>query len=238
MNSFVIVSKSSQKSDEWIANFCKTHDIDSIDTTILNRDSTLKKTDKKPSLSIGIEDVKDLQRKLFYKPIKSKQKLCIIQDAQFLTLEAQNSMLKILEEPPSHTLILLTTNTKESLLPTILSRCQTIDIHSENKLTEDEKKEINEQIKKLQTLTIAESLSFAENLSKTKDESTAWMENMIIVLREKLLNLIKEGREGDRAWYIKAISEIQKSYITIKTTNINLRMTLENLLLSIRLSNT
>src|SRR5699024_11345039 len=54
----------------------------------------------------------------------------IISDAQLLTLQTQNSILKTIEEPPSYVVILLLTNNLDALLPTITSRCDTLSLKS------------------------------------------------------------------------------------------------------------
>lgn len=77
----------------------------------------LEITDK---LSIGIEDVKDFQKNLIYKPFQESAQLGIIHDAQKLTHEAQNSLLKTLEESTKETIYILTVNNEKNLLPTFV----------------------------------------------------------------------------------------------------------------------
>ncbi len=80
--------------------------------------------------AISIDEVRELERFLSLKvPVdKEFNRAVIIQDAQYLSLEAQNALLKLLEEPPEGTIIILTTNHSQSLLPTIRSRAQTISL--------------------------------------------------------------------------------------------------------------
>lgn len=80
----------------------------------------------KKSGSIGIEAIRELKAWAALKPFLSKQKIALIKEAQTLTIEAQNAMLKLLEEPPKRTIIILTVNDQKNLLPTIVSRCQLI----------------------------------------------------------------------------------------------------------------
>lgn len=76
---------------------------------------------------IGIEAVQGLQKSLsLAKYQKEGTRVAIIEDAHTMTIPAQNSLLKVLEEPPANTLIILTATDKTSLLITILSRCQTV----------------------------------------------------------------------------------------------------------------
>lgn len=84
----------------------------------------------KEGISIGIEPVRQLERFLSLKVPRSSpiNRAVIIEDAQSLTLEAQNALLKTLEEPPAATIIVLTASHAQSLLPTVRSRLQTIDV--------------------------------------------------------------------------------------------------------------
>lgn len=82
--------------------------------------------------SISIDVVRELQRFLQLKTTGKRtfRRAVLIEHAETLTTEAQNAFLKILEEPPSDTVILLTASTAQGLLPTICSRLQTISIHA------------------------------------------------------------------------------------------------------------
>lgn len=86
----------------------------------------------------SIEAVRELQRKLSFKG----RKTALILDADGLSSEAQNALLKILEEPPKDTIIILTAFTRFSLLPTIASRCQIIRFKQEFKAEDSLDKEI------------------------------------------------------------------------------------------------
>jgi len=78
----------------------------------------------KPSgASLKIAQLREIKEDLYYLPAEGQRKICIIQDAELLTLSAANSMLKILEEPPRHLVFILMSSKSWSLLPTILSRC-------------------------------------------------------------------------------------------------------------------
>src|SRR3989344_7412192 len=81
----------------------------------------------------GIETARELLTKSFRKPFNSRFLTLIVLEADNLTIEAQNSLLKLLEEPPVETQIILTTVNRNSLLPTVASRCLEISIKSENR---------------------------------------------------------------------------------------------------------
>ena len=77
---------------------------------------------------IGIDDIRGLQRIANLPPYEGKYKVFIIDDAEYLSTEAANSLLKILEEPPQSVVWLLLVAEEEHLLPTIISRCQRLEL--------------------------------------------------------------------------------------------------------------
>lgn len=83
---------------------------------------------EKPA-SIGVEDVRlQVNSDILIKPYSSRHKVYIIDEAQKMTVQAQNALLKTIEEPPSYGIIILLTTNADSLLPTILSRCVTLNL--------------------------------------------------------------------------------------------------------------
>ncbi|RDY23623.1 DNA polymerase III subunit delta' [Romboutsia maritimum] len=75
--------------------------------------------------SIKIAKIRDLQEDIIIKPHKD-YKIYIINQAEKMTVEAQNALLKTLEEPPGYAMIVLITKNKEAMLDTIKSRCEII----------------------------------------------------------------------------------------------------------------
>jgi DNA polymerase-3 subunit delta' len=73
--------------------------------------------------SIKIEQIRELQKKIQEKPIISNKKVYIIEDADSMTKEAQNCLLKTLEEPPEFATIILIGSNENEFLATIKSRC-------------------------------------------------------------------------------------------------------------------
>jgi replication-associated recombination protein RarA len=72
--------------------------------------------------SIGIDAVREIKNFLWQKPNVSSRRTLIIDNAELLTTQAQNALLKITEEPPVSSLLILVTSDIESILPTIVSR--------------------------------------------------------------------------------------------------------------------
>ena len=73
---------------------------------------------------IYIDDIREVNMFLSRKPLVGPYKFVIIDEADQLTLEASNALLKILEEPPSYGVLVLVSSQSKQLLPTIASRCQ------------------------------------------------------------------------------------------------------------------
>ena len=84
---------------------------------------------KHEKATIGVDDIRlQLNNDIFIKPYSSEYKIYIIEDAEKMTEQAQNAMLKTIEEPPKYAVILLLTVNAKLLLPTILSRCILLNI--------------------------------------------------------------------------------------------------------------
>ncbi|MFA5092867.1 MAG: DNA polymerase III subunit delta' [Candidatus Omnitrophota bacterium] len=75
---------------------------------------------------IKIEDIRLILREASFRPYEGQMKVFIIDNAHKLNIEAANSLLKILEEPPKQSLIILITHKPQSIIKTILSRCKVI----------------------------------------------------------------------------------------------------------------
>ncbi|NLM21266.1 MAG: DNA polymerase III subunit delta' [Peptococcaceae bacterium] len=80
--------------------------------------------------SIGIEQILALQEKIYRKIYEGKYRICVIDEADKLTLAAANALLKIAEEPPAQTIIILSCGNIEAIIPTLRSRAQAIYLPS------------------------------------------------------------------------------------------------------------
>ncbi len=89
--------------------------------------------------SIKTDKIRELTKKVYEKPVISDRKVYIINDSNCMTKEAQNSLLKTLEEPPEYVTIILITSNENIFLPTIKSRCTKILF---NRLTNEELKRV------------------------------------------------------------------------------------------------
>ncbi len=111
--------------------YCEVEPTDACDTCTACRkvdaDNHPDLVDIKPDgMSIRIEQVRALQQRLSFKPYEQDRIVVILDGCEFLTPPATNALLKTLEEPPGHALLLLLTGNKTALPLTIKSRCQLV----------------------------------------------------------------------------------------------------------------
>jgi len=133
--------------------------------------------------SIGIEQIRDLEKRLVLKPYRAKIKVVVIDGAEKLTLPAQNALLKTLEEPPENSLIILTSERKDLLLPTIVSRCQVFRLKGEIDL---EKNSLN--LPEIQGKRVGECLKIAALYCSGKNEAIAFCQQLLLKERGSFLN--------------------------------------------------
>src|SRR5438128_346208 len=119
MQSFLIISTNKKQREEYALKICHEQNINQFDITIIETEQNL-----------GIADVRNMQKKLFFKPLKSLQKAIVIFDSHTASIETQNAILKVLEEPPANTIIIVTAATGNVFLPTVLSRCKMISLEN------------------------------------------------------------------------------------------------------------
>ncbi len=78
--------------------------------------------------TIGIDKIRELGTKVFEKPVMGRYKAVVIENAHLLTKEAQNAMLKLIEEPPHYAVFMLLCNSTSKILKTVLSRVTCINM--------------------------------------------------------------------------------------------------------------
>lgn len=93
-----------------------------------NQPDIIRVTHEKPN-TIGVEDIRtQINNDIEIKPYSSPRKIYIINDGEKMTPQAQNALLKTLEEPPEYAVIIILTANIHSFLPTILSRCVVLNM--------------------------------------------------------------------------------------------------------------
>lgn len=202
--------------------------------------------------SIKIEQIRDLQAKILEKPISSNKKVYIIDDADTMTEESQNCLLKTLEEPPEYAMIILIASNENRMLQTIKSRCVIIrfeDLTNEEisqilhtndqdiiRLCEgsvakadtiSEKREMFAQLKNiadyLSKNSLIDVLNNSDLLYSSKDDIMTLLDFLNIIFFEKAKENIK---------YSKAIDIIEKTKKKIMANN-NYDMCIDYMLMHI-----
>ena len=147
---------------------------------------------------VKIEQIREMQRKIAEKPIISEKKVYIIDEADTMTTEAQNCLLKTLEEPPQYITIILICTNEDNLLSTIKSRCTRM--HFDSIDTEKVKKhikqyfpeqEISENIINLSQGSIGKALKLNKNKSIYEN-----IEKILLSMQNKdLIDIIQMSEE-------------------------------------------
>jgi len=119
---------------------------------------------------IGIDDMRRLQSLANLPPYEGKCKVFIIDEAEYLSIEAANSLLKILEEPPPKVVWLLLSAKESRLLPTIISRCQRLEL----------KPIPPEQIQKILTHSYNVDLTKAKLLARLCHGCLGWASSALV----------------------------------------------------------
>ena len=83
----------------------------------------------KPEKSIGVDDVRQLIERLSVKPYEADRHVVVIEQADRMTAQAQNALLKTLETPPGPDVFFLISTQLTAMLPTIVSRCRVVRFH-------------------------------------------------------------------------------------------------------------
>jgi DNA polymerase-3 subunit delta' len=173
---------------------------------------------------IGIEQIRELRRYLSLSSHSSPYKTAIIDEAERMTSEAANALLKTLEEPRGNAVLILITSIPSALPDTIVSRCEEIRFRagSLDKISKDFiKKEYIDILEK----PLNDIFKFIEKIYKNETEILNLLDNWLFWFRERMLNNSK---------YVKMVREIQKTKNLISATNVNKRLALENLALCIK----
>ena len=208
--------------------------------------------------SIKIEQIRYLQKKIQEKPIISNKKVYIINDADKMTVEAQNCLLKTLEEPPEYATIVLIGSNENAFLTTIKSRCMIIHF---NKIENIEIKRyleenyaisnISENMLEIFQGSIGKAISLkdkkneyteieniVENINKKNIIDILQMSEIIYKSKDEILEildyiniiLLKKAKENYK--YTKCINIVENTKKRLKQ-NANYDMCIDNMLLKL-----
>lgn len=152
-----------------------------IENKLKNPHPNLLFFDKEEKL--GVAQAKQIIDHMSLKPYQTGPQAVVLVQAEELTPEAQNSLLKTLEEPPENSLIILGVSSEDQLIPTILSRCKIVNNKAQATGNKLEEKDV-ENIEKFFSSSIEERFVIIE---KTEDKDKLFS-NLVFSLREKMLD--------------------------------------------------
>ncbi|MBI4037384.1 hypothetical protein HY385_03095 [Candidatus Daviesbacteria bacterium] len=179
---------------------------------------------------LGIEQARSIKDFLSLKPYQGKHQAVVVIAAENLTDEAQNALLKTLEEPPQETVLILGVGSEDQLLPTIVSRCQVVDLTSHAYATPEARldsarqveQKYQQEIEKLLTSSVEERFQFVEKL----EDREAFLHALTAYFRKQLLSAVhlKGGQ-----LFLQDLIEAEKW----ANQNVNIRAILEYLMLKL-----
>ncbi len=177
--------------------------------------------------NLSIEMVRDLIGQLSFKPYQSEKSIFVIFNIDQASLAAQNALLKSLEEPPAHALILLTTCEPHRVLPTIRSRC--IDVvlvkSNEDELSTDETTEMSGVWKRVEHSNYHELFELSDTY-KERDQALKVVRALIQYLHG----------ENEKEPSLPLTQALQKLLTTkdLLEKNVNVRLALEDFFFSVK----
>ncbi len=172
--------------------------------------------------SIGIEQIREAIKFTANKPIIGKKKGIIITNGEKMTKDAQNALLKTLEELPSYVSFIICTPTLNALLETIQSRCILKDIKMTDSTFTSEDSKLYEKVK---YMSFEEKFSWAQETAKEEKEVILDMLDQWISIERSHLLI------NDRA--VNNIALITRISDDLSKTNINTRLALETLIINL-----
>ena len=165
--------------------------------------------------SLKIEQIRQMQRKIIEAPIISQNKVYIINDADLMTIEAQNCLLKTLEEPPEFVTIILIGTNENNFLSTIKSRCTII------KFQDIENSKIKDYLKNEYDIIVSDnlleifggSIGKAEKLKDKQELYNSIIEIIECIDKLDLIDLFKKSNiiyksQDDKESILDAINTI------------------------------
>lgn len=210
--------------------------------------------------SIKIDQIRQMQKKILEKPIISNKKVYIIDEADKMTKEAQNCLLKTLEEPQEFIVIILITSNENNIIPTVKSRCTKIhfskienekilkylnekfgDVHLDESMLKLCDGSISKSIEIIQKQEILNNICIFINEIEKIDELEMINYNSLFYENKADINLLLDYmyillfykmKNSQKAGYIKSMEIVQKTKNKILNSN-NYDMSIDNMLIKI-----
>lgn len=176
----------------------------------------------KPDPTISIDTVRELKKKLKLKPFSAKSKIALITSANLLTLQAQQALLKTLEEPMLNNFLILELVNHHHLLETTRSRCQLIKApRLTETLNKINLKQAGSIISIIQQSSPGMRIAYLDKFKK-RSEALTLLNSLLLYFRYKL--------RKDTSW--AAAAKLTHETIVSLENNVNTNLTLENFALN------
>jgi hypothetical protein len=157
----------------------------------------------------GIDTVRSFHKLLLLTPLVSSYRAGIIYEANRMTVESQNALLKLLEEPPPRAIIFLETSSADLLLPTVVSRCEHI-ICKQQKSTVVQPK-TKEMLMTFISSSVGQRLVLMDTVTKDKKSADLWVSDAIETARLMLIASVKEKTYKKTALLLTLIRNLIKA---------------------------
>jgi len=196
---------------------------------------------KGASATIKIDDIRRLKERVYLKPFQAVKKFFIISEAQRLTQEASNALLKVLEEPPEDAFLILVSPTASQLLPTIVSRCKLIRFHSVKSTAEEGFEDIDALVEKF--LDNEDMFLYEEVASLERSRVEVLLEELSCACRdvimsgrtdETVMQISRQPKHAIKKWAkefetaeIEEIIELILSYKNSIHRNANVKLSID-----------
>jgi DNA polymerase III delta prime subunit len=161
---------------------------------------------------LGIEQARRIKDHFLLKPYQAKGRAVVVEDLAGITVDAQNALLKVIEEPPEEAIILFGTANSNHLLPTFLSRCLVLELDGGNKEIKDFK-----EIEVLLSKDIPERFKSVEKA----DDKEKLLSNLLYFTHQELI------KKPEFVQFAKKTLEMER----FQKAHVNLRGILEYLML-------
>lgn len=183
---------------------------------------------KEKTDSIKIDEIRDMQTKIIEKPITSSKKVYVINNAETMTKEAQNCLLKTLEEPPEFVSIILVGNNENTILNTIKSRCTKILFTEEDKeeFTEEEKEKYDSLNKIFGNVEAYKSIDLIGKIDVLYKDKEGIYQNL------EFINMILIDKAKSNTRYLDYIDFVEETKRELKASS-NFDMCIDNLIFQI-----
>jgi len=219
MHAYLIIGTTIEELEATISNLTGQWKISPFDQLRLTTDTP----------SIGIAAVRTFVKELFLTPRASPFVVGIIPNAETLTIEAQNALLKTLEEPPPKAKLIITTTMPDALLPTIASRCQTIK--SEVIQQVNQKSVSLDELYTLQTTRVGQVLKSIDAIAVTREDALRFVDNALLTIHTAFLS------DATHPFTPPTLAKLAEKLLKARknlTSNVNPKLTLDTTFLEAR----